>query len=436
MGERVCLFDGRAMLPWAVPEYEHLRLWTRSILERERLVVEPGTRDPSDAGLALTDVMDLPADGSAGWTMVSGDAVVVPASPQGGGLVLRALPRSATASAFASSSAAAESGPPSAPPPPPPPSPARDPFDRDASDDAPAPRPPRASSAGPIDLATAVRTGRAKLLPDVALDRADVGVEVAASDAPILVPAGELLRGGAGDRVFADGAWLPGTGSAYVVRLSTRPVDRHTGRLGGAPDVVGAVAGPELRALLARGEDAAAVLDLVHVQLRDAGLLGPEGADASEPSLLALYAIEPAATLAQAKRLVRDLGENVTGFVAADPSGRFQGLERVDVPGEPGRAVLARLVAGYLAEARVRSASDGARTGVQTTDVLGALSKHPPRLAPPAAASRASVGVPDASRPASSLRGIEPRTGLLLQGVRSSGRAVPLLSGLVRDFVK
>jgi hypothetical protein len=400
IGETVCVRDGRALATWAIPEYEHVRQWGRWIEERERISRESATHDPSAAGLPLADVLPLP-DASS-FLNPTAAPVGVPASAGSGGLVLRPLPRSARAD-----------------------DPATHASDGVGAVGAPA--------SPPIDLATAVKSGRVRLLADATIDRADVGVEVSASDAPVLVPAGELLSGGAGDRVVAEGMWLRASATAYVVRLPTRPVDRHAGRPGFAPDVVGRVAGPELRALLARGEDAAAILDLVRAQLRGAGLLRPEGVDGSsdgsdgEPSLLALYAGDSdasLATLVQAKRLVAELGADAAGFVAADPSGRFQGFERVDLTGDAGRAVLTRLVAGYLAEARARSAADGSRSGVQATDVLGALSRRAPRLAPADLA------------PSSSLRGLEPRTGLLLEGVRAGEKRVPLLSGLVRDFVR
>lgn len=177
---------------------------------------------------------------------------------------------------------------------------------------------------------------------------------------PIFVPAGELVAGGVADRVVAsrrvDRPRGPHLRRAARDRAAL-PVPRA--RAEAPPVAVGAVAGPALRARLARGEDASTLGALVSAQLRDAGLLGPEGA--ALPSLLALYARDADAIAARAAAMVAELGPDAGGFVATDPDGRFQGIERVDVPEAARASTLARLLAGYLAEARVRSAADGPR---------------------------------------------------------------------------
>lgn len=386
VGEAVCVLDGRAVLSAARPEFERLRRWTAWLAERERLADDPRTRDPSAPGLAVTELFRL--DGGpaalAGAARAGADA-----TGTRGALVLRALPVRA---------------------------------------------PDAASKA--TDLVAAVRAGRVRLLPDADLARDVVVLEVSPGEEPVVVPAGELVSGGAGDRAVAEGAWLPAATAPYVVRLPARPVSPRVGRVGVAPVVVGRLAGPAVRALLARGDGADAVLATVHGLLADAGLLPPEGED--EPGLLALHGADAGEVERTARAMVDALGADARGFVASDAAGRFEGLEGVDVAGPASHELLVRLVAGYLAEARARAGGDVARAGVRADEVLGAFASRPPRLlADDGPASRMPV-TPDALgvRAATGWRGVEPATGVVLSGVRAGDRKAPLVSALLRDFLR
>ena len=404
IGEPVCVYEGKPLPTWALPAYERMRRWSDWVADRERLVREPPTRDPALAGRPLSDLLPLAgADGASLLAALrSGTGVIEPASPGRGGIVLRALVATTQ---------------PVQPP-------------------AANPRPAQPSTQQPstqtdattvLSLAEAVRAGRVTILRDDRADASELTLEVDSRDAAVLVPAGELIAGGAGDRVVAQGAWLAASPEAYTLRLGCRPVVRHPLRAATPPTVVGCVAGPEVRALLARGEAADAVLDLVEAQLVAAEILPPDGparASAARASLLALYRVPDGAPSVErrAAQLVTALGDDARGFVASDPSGRFQGIESVDLPPAAARAFLVRLVEGYLLEARSRSAADAPRLGIHAETVLATLSDRPVRLS---LRRGAFVGT---------LSGTEPRTGLVLEGPSPDGVRAVHLSGLVPSY--
>lgn len=335
------------------------RAKARWLADRRRWLDDPRTADPTAAGVSVHEVFAA--------TTVSRDASAVePASRATGGLALQAI-------------RAADRG--------------------EAAREA-------TRGPAPYDLLAAVSAGQARLLPDAeGDDGTSIGVEVRPGARPILLLAGELFEGGVADRVLAASALLaPGP---QTVRLRTRPLARPVGARGAAtdrrPTAMGLVAGPELRALLARDDDDATLDALVRAQVVGAGLVGAEGS--ASPGLLALYRDDAAARSVRARALGAALGDDAVGFVATDPDGRFQGLERVDVA-DPVRAdLLARLLDGYLAEGRTRSVGDAPRAGLRGHDVLAAISRRGPRL---------QRG-----------RGLEPVTGLLFVGEAARSVLVP-----------
>ncbi|MFO0931684.1 MAG: zf-HC2 domain-containing protein [Planctomycetota bacterium] len=370
VGAHAVLDPAAGPLPVTAPD-----LRARWLAERAALAADPRTADPSAAGTPLPDRAQPPR----------APAAVEPATLAHGGVVLRALPRAAT---------------------------------RDG--------------AAPYDLAAAAAGDRIRLLPDPEGSAGrTLALEVPVGARPIFVPAGELVAGGVADRVVVRGAWIVPSDRAYVVRLATLPLSPVRARAEAPPTAVGAVAGPALRARLARGEDASTIRALAAAQLRDAGLVGPEGA--ALPSLLSLYARDADVVAARAAALVAELGPDAAGFVATDPDGRFQGLERVDVPESARAATLARLLAGYLAEARVRSVADGPRPGLRGDDVLGVLARRAVRLVPDDAAALATAG-PAAPRTVPAARAVEPVAGLVVEGLLADARAASWLTVLVPDY--
>ena len=367
-------------------------LRARWLAERAALAADPRTADPSAAGAPLPDL--APAPGAP--------VATEPATPAHGGVVVRALPRAAARDATARDGTA------------------RDGTARDG--------------AAPYDLRAAADGDRVRLLADPeGSDGRTLGLEVPVGARPIFVPAGELVAGGVADRVVLHGAWIVPSDRTYVVRLATLPLTPARARAEAPPVAVGAVAGPALRARLARGDDAATIAALAAEQLRDAGLVGPEGA--AVPSLLTLYTRDADVVAARAAALVAELGPDAGGFVATDPDGRFQGLERVDVPEAARASTLARLLAGYLAEARVRSVADGARPGLRGDDVLGVLARRAVRLVPAAGAAPLASGLaPGAAAPLPVARGIEPVAGVVAAGLPADARRTAWWTVLVPDY--
>jgi hypothetical protein len=376
-GEDPAIFGTWLVVPGALEDLKSAHRRARHLADRTRRLGERATvtLDPTAAGVPLHAHLVPPGRGALASFLTAEGAAEEPASRSRGGIVVRALPDATVSTA---------------------------------------------STSAPLvlDLGEAVRTGRVRLAEDP-LPRGDVVyAHVAPGDAPVLVPAGELLEGGIVDRVVARGAWLPASADAYPVRLLCRPVARGTRRATTMPAPLGAIAGPGLRGLLAIGGDAEAVLALVDAQLRDAALDGT--------SLLALYRERggAATALARAERLLGALPARATGFVASDPRGRLQGIERVNLPPASSGPFLRRLLAGYAAETGTRSSVDGVRIGAHVESVLVALADRPVRLLPPAAQT---PGV-------TVLLGEEPATGVAFESVVADGEGVALSSGLVPEI--
>ena len=381
LGELVTVIDGRALGVSAAAAFRGAIRRDRWIRDRLARATEPPTRDPADVGIALSHAVALPTSPERVSDWLGGlRRATLSAAPGTGGVRFHALP-------------------------------AKEPSDPDV--------------ARTIDLAEAVRSGGVRLLEDATPNPDVVVAYVTSPGAPVLVPAGELLRGGIAPRVVARGLWIPaGSGSSYLVRIPCRPIGRVVRGMGGSPAAVGAIAGPDLRAELARGGDVDAISAIVRAQLRDAAI-APR--DAEESGLLALYDDAGRGDReAYARGIVADLASGPDdlrrGFLVTDLDGRWQGVESVAVGGAAGRAWLARLATGYLAEARTRSWGDAPRFGSRAGEVLSLLASRPVRLAPPRG-----------SKAASPLTADEPRTGVLFEAVASDDGDVVLTSGLLPD---
>jgi hypothetical protein len=390
-GEDPAIFGRWLVVPGALEDLKSAHRKARHLEDRLRRLRERATvtLDPTAAGVSLTSLLVPPDRAALPGFLSSTSRVEEPASRSRGGIVLRALPEVAV------------------------------PSDSTSSDRV-------------LDLSEAVRTGRVHLFEDP-LPRGDVVyARVGPGKEPILVPAGELLEGGIVDRVIARGAWLPASTDAYPVRLPCRPVARGIRRATSMPTPLGAIAGPGLRGLLAIGEDAEAVLALVDAQLRDAALDVVPAADSSvdagsrRPSLLTLYrpSLPGASTSDRAAMLLSALPATATGFVATDPRGRLQGIERVNLPLASAPGFLRRLLAGYAAESGTRSSVDGVRIGAHVESVLAVLADRPVRLLPPVSQSP-GVKV---------LLGEEPSTGVAFEAVVADGDSYALSSGLVPEI--
>lgn len=390
-GELACVIDQRTVPLSALSAFERTRRRSDWYAERALRAAFSPTRDPSAQGTALSDRLPGLDAGTMARVLAQARASV-PASRAEGGVLLWGLPEAGATEGAATGSV--ESPPEGAPS---------------------AGAVPETSSV--LDLAAAADRELVRFRPDVDTDRASAVLEVAPRDASILVPSGELLTGGAGDRVVSRGTWIRASAEAQVVVLPCRPLSRHADPAGGAPRAYGAVAGPGLRAALRGDAPAEAILAIVDGQLADAGFPAHE-------SLLALYRDDAGKDPvgARARALLDALGSSVAGFLAADPSGRFQGIEATDLPPPAGRRFLERLLAGYLLEARSRSSLDGSRPGAHVELVLGVLSSGTLRLedarrpAPGVAGARASA---QASAGASSSSGAMPKPTLPATGTAS-----------------
>jgi len=413
-GELACVIEGRTVPLSAVAAFEQISRKYDWYAERSVRAASSSTRDPLAQGTALSD--RLPGLDATFMSRVLARArASVPATRAEGGVLLWGLPELVGADG-----------------------------ERAASEDLPS------DGASVLDLAAAAARDLVRFRPDAATDRASAVLEVAPRDASILVPSGELLTGGAGDRVVSRGTWIRASDEPVVVVLPCRPLARQASSQGGAPRAFGAVAGPGLRAALRGDADAEAILAIVDGQLADAGLPPRE-------SLLALYRDDagPEPVGARARALLDSLGTAVDGFLAADPSGRFQGMEATDLPAPAGRRFLERLLAGYLLEARSRSSLDGSRPGAHVELVLGLLSsgtlrleevRRAPGLVSPRASARASASssaLPDGAVPVPSVtlptpggveRLDEPRTGVRLETLtRPGARRATHFSGSIPE---
>jgi hypothetical protein len=365
----------------AAEAYESAQRRNAWIQRRLRRATEPPTHDPASPGLPLARWMALPVSGDLAAFLRDLPRREEPSSAATGGVVLRALPV-----------------------------PAGDPEPVD----------------GAIDLAEAVRRGSVRLLEAATPSAETVVAQVRGLEAPVLVPAGELLRGGLCARVVARGQWLSPGPDAYLVRLACRSVGPVARSPRGMPAPIGAVAGPDLRGALVSEIDGRGIRALVRAQVRGAAL--DEAGE--EPDLLALYEDADGARVRRARALVADLfasGSRVRGLLATDPDGRFQGLESVALSGPAGTALLERLVFGYLAEAASRSKADGPRLGVHAEMVLSVLADRPVRLMPPGPAA------PSGRPAAGAVVGDEPRTGVVLEAVATDDGDVGIASALLPD---
>jgi|GEM_PF-2455196 len=422
-GELACVIEGRTVPLSALAAFEQISRKYDWYAERAARALSSSTRDSLAQGTALSD--RLPGlDATFMSRVLSRARASVPASRAEGGVLLWGFPEAVRADG-----------------------------ERSSSEDA------LPDEAYVLDLAAAAARDLVRFRPDVATDRASAVLEVAPHDASILVPSGELLTGGAGDRVVSRGTWIRASDEPQVVVLPCRPLARQASSAGGAPHAFGAVAGPGLRAALRGDADTEAILAIVDGQLADAGLPPRE-------SLLALYRDDagPEAVGARARALLDSLGDTLDGFLAADPSGRFQGMEATDLPAPAGRRFLERLLAGYLLEARSRSSLDGSRPGAHVELVLGLLSSGTLRLedvhrstsgaATSRASARASAGasssgvLPNGAVPLPTLplpsvplptpggveRLDEPRTGVRLEALtRPGARRATHLSGSIPE---
>lgn len=413
--EDVYVVYDRALPGFAAGPYARVRRLEAWFAERALRASESVTLDPSAMGLSVLDVLPLPSAAELPAFLARLPTFVEPASRHAGGIVVRPLPARAGASASASA------------------------LEVD-------------------DLADAVRARRVVVRPDTNTDPTALTLDIAPTTLPILIPAGELLAGGACDRVVAEGLWLPASSSARTVVLVCLPIAHLTGSPGQTPVPTGLVAGPELRGLLAYRADREGVLALVDGQVGDAAL--DRGVD-GRTSLLALYdaaSPEVAAAKARAKEFASRFEEGAAGFVVSDPSGRFEGLEHTILRGAARRALLERLLVGYLIESRTRTSLDAPRSGVDVEVALARLAEGAPRLATTASSTRLRGGLlaapagrdaPDSPlspvRPVGAapgtvpllapiprrLSGEDPRSGLRLEGVPAEHAKPPLVSGLV-----
>lgn len=417
VGELVYVVDDRALPSCAAAPYARWRRVDAWYADRARKSAEPVTLDPSAAGYAVLDVLPLPPASEMASFLSKLPTFPYAASRRSGGLLIRPLPGRAEGTA----------------------DPAIPEVGAGAADEV-------------EDLEAAVAAGRVVLRPDARTDRASATLDVAPTTTSILIPAGELLAGGAGDRVVVEGLWLPPCAASRTVVLACLPVSRAEGGVG-APAPTGLVAGPELRGLLSYRADRDAVLALVDSQVTDAAV---DRGLAGAASLLALYD-RGSADVAVARALARDFasrfGSDTAGFVVSDLNDRFQGLEQTACRGPARRALLERLLVGYLVEAHTRTAADAPRSGAAVDVALARLVEGATRLAPSPSAiqlrggrqtvapeSPADRPVPGTSpstpsvappTPPRRLSGEEPRSGVRLEGVPGESPRPPLVSGLV-----
>jgi hypothetical protein len=195
-----------------------------------------------------------------------------------------------------------------------------------------------------MDAAAARRAG---VLVFHEIDGDDVVAEVAPSSRGVILLAGEILGGGRVDRVVRRTVWMPPspTGSRQripCVRVSTVRETR------GEVVPTGFVAGPSVRAALARGARAREVMDLVRTLRID-----EEGVD---HSLLDLYV-----RLAPATRTSLPF---FAGAIVTDARGNLLGAERLGMAAPAAGPFLERLLVGYAVEsdARVLRAAAGTRS--------------------------------------------------------------------------
>jgi hypothetical protein len=271
---------------------------------------------------------------------------------------------------------------------------------------------PAEGTVAALDLAQAVER-RALTLVDQG--RADSLVVDVRSEAPVFVPAGELIAGGLVDRVVARGAWLPA--GTYHERLACRPVARTRPLPDGKPTPVGAVAGPALRGLLAADATTEEIGAFVDAVLAGAG----QDPYARGASLVDLHATSLLAEEARVRAARVPFSGGDRGFLASDGDGRFLGIEVAGGDaGVPGDAALRRSLAGYLVEAVALAGR--VRGGALPVDmaVFDLVRKAPPLVAPETRPLRAR-----------SLLGEEPVTGIALEAVPTESGSVAWASAVL-----
>lgn len=388
--EDPCIWNGLPFAAEAIPEFRRVQREWEWVARRERRLRERLTLDPSDTGWALAAAAPLPAKSAVEAFLTDAPKAGEGASARRGGIVVRWLSEGSSPAGMVPGSVAS----------------------------VPANR--------VEDLVEAWQSEHVRLSEDLPASAGVVHLWVNPGDLPVFVPAGELIRGGIVDRVVARGAWLPASKEPYPVHLACRAVSRET-RAKAEPLVpTGAIAGPGLRGLLAIGGDAAtalghpdAVLALADAQLDDVGVPGGAG---KPRSLLSLYRYDSFSdVLARAEVLLEKSSSSTRGFLATDPSGRWQGAEWTNLPPASARGFLKRVLAGYLVESGTRSKADGIRVGSHVQSVLASLSDRPVRLLP----------VPGAL---ASVFGDDPATGVAFDAVLAEGVAFPLVSGLLPEI--
>ncbi|MFV1960033.1 MAG: ARPP-1 family domain-containing protein, partial [Planctomycetota bacterium] len=182
---------------------------------------------------------------------------------------------------------------------------------------------------------------------------------------PVYVPAGELVAGGRVDRVVARDVWIPaGMGEARF-DVPCVAVSSPGGSEDGSPRPTGFMAGPALRAILARGGRPEKVLALVDAQVRPRSL---------DFSLLTWYD-HPALRKIKRQRAALFLRQAWTGFLATDGRGALVGFDVTALPAASAADLLARLALGYEIEAVLAAAQAprGARAAPQAPPALVTL---------------------------------------------------------------
>jgi hypothetical protein len=227
---------------------------------------------------------------------------------------------------------------------------------RKALDLWPLPVPPGGSSGGEdmIDPVAAWQAGVLRFEESVG-DDADLVATVRNAARPILLPAGQILGGGKTDRVVAHDTWLPAAlGEAKHVRVPCVSVRQGETRAEGGVRPLPFVAGPSIRALLARDVGADEVLRFVR-DLRAA----LAGGRSMAWSLLDLYDEQADLALQEQAAVKTILARAPHGFVATDGAGHLVGIESTTLRGEAARLLLRRLWYGYAKEAHLRTPGGG-----------------------------------------------------------------------------
>lgn len=246
---------------------------------------------------------------------------------------------------------------------------------------------------------------------------------------PILIPAGQFIVGGYGDRVLRHPVWLPASTKVTPHMLECFVVQGNPHvEAQGKPRLDTTIAGPTLRALLAAGASqadvkaAAKAICKAHHELY--------GAPFREWSwsLRSFYS----ATLTNGRggdgfeAFGRIRWKGTHGFLATDAQGRFLGFELLRITGPSAEALLDRLWRGYAVEAIWRIQSTALRDAFTAPSdgadrVLDLLGEHP-------ASFRIPDGTSDVDSSRTSTLALEA-SGVELHALEVAGRPA-LVSGL------